>query len=440
MKTYIPLFFLLLLAAISCDSYRNVSADDGVYYTDEDAHAIARQSSSASTPVYNFPSNDDIKQKNNSDYSTNNEGEGHYHINYNDSTYQKEQAYLTDNPDDLVRYADRGDRDVHVYIHYDNYWYWYRPRWYFRYYSPFAWSIYYYGPAYYVYYDPFWYDWDPFWDDPWCDSWYVVNYNYYGYPYNTYYGAYYGPGWGYPYGYPYVINYNYFDNNGWTRRTHVRGPRGGRPYDRISQIAGTRLASHIRQNVNGRIRHGAEGRIRREGLADGRAERMGRYNSGHHVRNGRDGRMTSRTGREANGRFREGRQNREIRGVRSGNERIRRNDRTPIRQGRMRHHNMRQGREIRYQPTRRASGSRRHYAPTRPAHTRATRSHTYRYSEISTERSTMSRSHSSAYHSRSWSYGSSLWSSDASRSASWGGGSGHSSHSFSHGGIRGGRR
>ncbi len=432
MKTYIPLFFLLLLAATSCDSYRNVSADDGVYYTDEDAHALARQSSSASTPVYTFPSNGENRQKYIFENSKTDDGAARYHIDYNDSTYQKEQSYITDNPDDLVRYADRGDRDVHVYIHYDNYWYWYRPRWYFRYYSPYAWGIYYYGPAYYVYYDPFWYDWDP-----WCDSWYVVNYNYYGYPYYTYYGGYYGPGWGYPYGYPYVVNYNYYGNN-WIRRTRVRGPRGGRPYDRITQVAGTRLASHVRQNANGRIRHGADGRIGRHGLADGRTARIGRHNSGHRVRNGRDGRMTSHTSRTSNGRIHEGRQNREIRGVRSGNERIRRNDRTPVRQDRIRH--TRQGREIRYQPARHSSGSSHHQTPSRSTRTRATRSHTYRHSEVRTERSSVSRSHNSAYRSRSWSSGSSSWSAGTSRSASWGGGSSRNSHSVSRGGMRGGRR
>jgi len=283
MKNYILFLLpLFLWAATSCDSYRNVSADDGVYYTENDNQSDqTRQSSSTgNTSVYDYSSGQKYTLNTQEDQQEDDQV-ARYEINYNDDhSTTNYNNYITDNPDDLLSYEDRSDRDVHVYIHYDNYWYWYRPRWYFRYYTPYASVIYYYGPAYYTYfYDPFWYDWDP-----WCDSWYTFNYYYYGYPYTTYYNSYY---YGYPYGYPYVVN-NYYFGGSHIRATRVRGPRGGRPADRISTLAGTRLASHLTQRNRETLRTRAQhtrGQIHREGIRQVAGDRHPRLENGRHTRN-----------------------------------------------------------------------------------------------------------------------------------------------------------
>jgi len=197
----------------SCESYRNVSADDGVYYTDREYYAEVVQPRTKAKTVrkYVFDREEETSYAaSEAEQSRGDTVTGGNVVQYN--TYNN--YYITTDPDELVE--SDGDTDVHVYVHYDNFWYWYRPRWYWRYHPhAYVYISYYYGPGWGWYYDP--------WYDPWWTGYYV------GYPY--YYV-------GYPYyyvGYPYYYYYNdgtYYVNNGVVNNYYggaaatVRGPRG----------------------------------------------------------------------------------------------------------------------------------------------------------------------------------------------------------------------
>ncbi len=225
----LSMIILLGLFQVSCDSYRNVSADDGVYYTDEDLsrelaqnHEKQKQSDQKAYWIDRYKEKSDEGE-----YGNDETGENEENARYRET---KENDYTTTNPDDLAYsskyYEEEDDEDndeVHVYVHHDyDYWYWYRPYWVRYYYVyPYPYSgvyvSFYYGP-FYTYYDP--------WLDPWCyDPWYYTWYSpyYYGYYGYNYYGGYYA-------GYPYVMYNNTYINNYYgTRVSRVRGPRGYRP-------------------------------------------------------------------------------------------------------------------------------------------------------------------------------------------------------------------
>ncbi len=329
MKKYIRFFALSLGLGIfmtACDSYHNVSADDGLYYNDreyqeayrnEQSQNVTKTQNQSRQYIFEQAQNQNAQEEN---YAANDVQDNQAR------TYDNDSEYTTDPSDLTYSYNSdqkrRDDRDVHVYVHYNTYWSWYRPRWYF--YSPGVYfSVTYYGG----YYDPWFYD-------PWCDPWdydYVVINNYYG-PYPYYYGYYYY--YGYPYypyyyGYPHYYGYygGYYTGYPYTMYntyvTNVRGPRGGRP-SHIGTVISRDLARkiHVRRAFrNGRdrsiigrnirntgIRHGnvnvrnsgvRNGRNQNAGVRTVRGGRQGGVRDGRHVRTIRDTRNT-RTLRETN--------------------------------------------------------------------------------------------------------------------------------------------
>ncbi len=231
---FVNLFLLAGLLAVSCESYHNVSADDGVYYSDDDFASELKSDTKTKEKSHRKYI---LEQKKSGDQSYSSQHrDGDYSGNeQSDKQSVSSEDYYTDNPDDLTYSGGNEkqyDKDVHVYIHYDNPWFWYDPYWYWGWHRPYVRISYYYGA-----YDP----WCDPWYDPWYDNYYVT-YNYWGYPYYGYYYYYYG---GYPYynyyggyydGYPYVVYNNYYTYNYYRRHTNVRGPRG-RSIGRVGYIA-----------------------------------------------------------------------------------------------------------------------------------------------------------------------------------------------------------
>ncbi len=277
MKKYFPFFVLMFASALvmtSCDSYHNVSADDGMYYNDTEYQDAFRHNQSRHTePEQSTGKRQYIFEQTQNDRDQAGEYTEEEQTNDQARSYDNDSDYTTDPADLTDSYnrsrSDGDDHDVHVYVHYDTYWFWYRPRWYF--YSP---GIYFTVSYYGGFYDPWFYD-------PWCDPWgydYVVINNYYGhYPYYTYY--YYGyPYYPYYYGYPhyyghyggYYSGYPYVMYN--TYVTNVRGPRGGRP-SHIGTVISRDLMRKLhpgRTFGNGRDRSITGRNIRNAGVRQGR--------------------------------------------------------------------------------------------------------------------------------------------------------------------------